>query len=250
MRSKLVVANWKMNGSKADNKALLLDLLPLITSVTCGVAICPPAVYLQQCFDLLANSSVSLGAQNCAIEAKGAFTGEVSVQMLSDLGCEYVICGHSERRSLYGEYDALVAAKFAAIKTAKLTPILCVGETLEEREQGKVFEVIGRQLHAVIDMLGEHGFEQSVIAYEPVWAIGTGLTASPEQAQEVHAMIRDFLKVNANDSVAQSTAILYGGSVNAANAAELFSEQDIDGALVGGASLKANDFAVICKAAS
>jgi len=250
MRNKLVVANWKMNGSKAANEVLLNDLLPLISDVSSGVAICPPALYIDQLASLTADSALMMGAQNCAIEAKGAFTGEVSVTMLADMNCRYVICGHSERRSLYGENDAIVAAKFAAIKSGHLIPILCVGETLDEREQGRVFEVIGRQLHAVIDLLGKHGFENSVIAYEPVWAIGTGLTATPEQAQEVHAMIRDFLRVNADESTAQNTAILYGGSVNAANAAELFGEQDIDGALVGGASLKANDFAEICKAAS
>lgn len=249
MRRKIVVANWKMNGSLAANQTLLEDLLPLVSGCSNAIAVCPSFVHLSQVASQIQHSNVALGAQNCAIEEKGAFTGEVSVPMLDDLGCEYVICGHSERRSLYGETDQLVAAKFAAIKGNNLIPILCVGETLEEREQGRVFEVIGRQLHAVIDLLGQHGYDKSIVAYEPVWAIGTGLTASPQQAQEVHAMIRQFLTVNCDENVAQSTPILYGGSVNAGNAEALFGEQDIDGALVGGASLKANDFAAICKAA-
>jgi triosephosphate isomerase len=237
-----------MNGSLVDNQVLLEDLMPLVADTSCQIAVCPAFVHLSQVSALTQHSNIALGAQNCAIEEKGAFTGEIAVPMLDDMGCEFIICGHSERRSLYGETDQLVAAKLAAVKAYNLTPILCVGETLEDREQGKVFEVIGRQLHAVIDLLGQQGFAHSVIAYEPVWAIGTGLTASPNQAQEVHAMIRQFLAVNCDEDLAQTTPILYGGSVNAGNAKALFSEQDIDGALVGGASLKANEFAAICKA--
>lgn len=247
MRRSLVVANWKMNGSETSNQVLLDALLPQIDGVNCDVVVCPPFAYLSQVDELLDNSDVALGAQNCAVEVSGAFTGEVSATMLRDVGAQYVIVGHSERRALYGESDELVAAKLAAVKAEKLTPILCVGETLEEREAGQVFDVIGRQLMAVVNMFGAEGLADSVVAYEPVWAIGTGLTASPEQAEEVHAMIRHLVGVNCGEDIASQLQILYGGSVNASNAEALFVQVNIDGALVGGASLKADDFAAICK---
>lgn len=247
MRRSLVVANWKMNGSESTNQLLLDNLLPQVHDTTAEVVICPPFVYLAQVDELLDNSDVQLGAQNCAVEVSGAFTGEVSATMLRDQGVRYVIVGHSERRALFGETDELVAAKLAAVKAEHLVPILCVGETFEEREANQVFEVIGRQLHAVFSMLGANAFNDVVVAYEPVWAIGTGLTASPEQAEEVHAMIRAFVSDQCGIDVADSLSILYGGSVNASNAEALFAQKNIDGALVGGASLKADDFANICK---
>jgi triosephosphate isomerase (TIM) len=247
MRRSLVVANWKMNGSETVNQVLLEGLLPQLQDVTAEVVVCPPFVYLSQVDELLDHSDVTLGAQNCALEVSGAFTGEVSATMLRDVGVSYVIVGHSERRALFGESDQLVAAKVAAVKAEHLTPILCVGETLEERESNRVFEVIAGQLQAVASMLGAEGFKNIVVAYEPVWAIGTGLTASPAQAEEVHAMIREFVKDASGSEVADSLTILYGGSVNAGNAEALFAQQNIDGALVGGASLKADDFANICK---
>lgn len=247
MRRSLVVANWKMNGSETVNQVLLEGLLPQLQDIRAEVVVCPPFVYLCQVDELLDNSDVTLGAQNCALEVSGAFTGEVSATMLRDVGVSYVIVGHSERRALFGESDQLVAAKLAAVKAEHLTPILCVGETFEEREANRVFEVIARQLQAVVSMLGADGFKNIVVAYEPVWAIGTGLTASPEQAEEVHGMIREFVKDVSGSVTADSLTILYGGSVNPSNAAVLFAQQNIDGALVGGASLKADDFANICK---
>jgi triosephosphate isomerase len=247
MRHTLIIANWKMNGSETFNQVLLDELLPQLTEVNCDVVVCPPLVYLSQVDELLDNSDVVLGAQNCALEVSGAFTGEVSATMLRDVSVQYVIVGHSERRALYGETDPLVAAKLAAVKAEHMTPVFCVGETQEQREAGEVFTVIGGQLQAAVDMLGPSAFEGVVVAYEPVWAIGTGLTASPQQAEEVHAMIRQFVQDHCSEQCAESLQILYGGSVNAGNAEALFSQQNIDGALVGGASLKADDFAAICK---
>lgn len=247
MRRSLVVANWKMNGSETFNQVFVESFLPQIDDVNVDVVICPPFVYLSQVDELLDNSDVQLGAQNCAVEVSGAFTGEVSATMLRDCSVRYVIVGHSERRGLYGESDELVAAKLAAVKAEHLTPILCVGETLEERQAGRVLEVIGHQLQAVANMLGRDAFNDIVVSYEPVWAIGTGLTATPEQAEEVHAMIRQFVSDYSGAECAAKLQILYGGSVNASNAATLLAQENIDGALVGGASLKADDFAVICK---
>jgi triosephosphate isomerase len=212
------------------------------------VLVCPPFVYLWETGRLLKDSEVALGAQSVCAESLGAFTGEVSGAMLRDVGCRYVLVGHSERRQLYGESDSLVARKFMAAQTQGLVPVLCVGETLEEREGGRTTEVVARQLEAVLSVSGVGSLASAVIAYEPVWAIGTGRTASPEQAQEVHAMIRG--KVAALDAtIASSVRILYGGSVKASNARELFAMADIDGGLVGGASLKAEEFAQICAAA-
>jgi len=247
MRKKLVAGNWKMHGSLAENAALLSALKPALAGIE--AVVCVPFPYLAQAQAELSGSSIAWGAQNVSEEAKGAFTGEVSVSMLLDFGCTYVIVGHSERRSLYGESDALVARKYVAAQAAGLTPILCVGESLAERESGVTEAVVSRQLDAVIDAAGVASLVKAVIAYEPVWAIGTGKTASPEQAQAVHAFIRG--RVAALDaSVADQLVIQYGGSVKAANAAELMAQPDIDGGLIGGASLVADEFVAICRAAA
>ena len=249
MRKPLVAGNWKMHGTRAENADLvrtLLDQLP--PDARAEVLVCPPFVYLWETGRLLKDSDVALGAQSVCAEAQGAFTGEVSGAMLRDVGCRYVLVGHSERRQLYGETDALVARKFMAAQAQGLIPVLCVGETLEEREADRTGEVVARQLEAVLSVSGVASFAKAVIAYEPVWAIGTGRTASPEQAQEVHAMIR--AKVAELDAtIGGLVRILYGGSVKASNAQELFAMPDIDGGLVGGASLKADEFARICAAA-
>jgi triosephosphate isomerase len=247
MRKKLVAGNWKMHGSLAENAALLSALKPALAGIE--AVVCVPFPYLAQAQAELTGSSIAWGAQNVCEQAKGAFTGEVSASMLLDFGCTYVIVGHSERRSLYGESDALVARKYVAAQAAGLTPILCVGESLAERESGVTEAVVSRQLDAVIDAAGVASLAKAVIAYEPVWAIGTGKTASPEQAQAVHAFIRG--RVAALDaSVADQLVIQYGGSVKAANAAELMAQPDIDGGLIGGASLVADEFVAICRAAA
>ncbi|MDX1443713.1 MAG: triose-phosphate isomerase [Gammaproteobacteria bacterium] len=249
MRQKLVAGNWKMNGSR-DSAAELIGALVegMPESTNAEVLVCPPFVFLADAQRQLRDSGIKLGAQSLCAEESGAFTGEVSASMLQDFGCEYVIVGHSERRALYAEDDALVARKFMAAFKAGLTPILCVGETLEEREQGVTDEVIERQLRAVLEAAGISAFAQAVVAYEPVWAIGTGKTASPEQAQEVHANIRAIL-AKEDATIADSIRLLYGGSVKASNAAELFAMEDIDGGLIGGASLEAEQFLSIIKAA-
>ena len=247
MRRKLVAGNWKMHGSLAENKALLAGVLAGMGDVKAGVAVCVPFPYLSQAQAGLGGSAVAWGAQNMSQHAKGAYTGEVSASMLKDFGCTYVIVGHSERRALYGESDAVVAEKFAAAQTAGLTPILCVGETLEERESGVTEQVVGRQLDVVIAKCGVAALARAVVAYEPVWAIGTGKTATPEQAQTVHAFIRG--RVRALDAaVASGLVIQYGGSMKASNAVELLSQPDIDGGLIGGASLNAEEFLAICRA--
>jgi triosephosphate isomerase (TIM) len=249
MRKPLVAGNWKMHGSRADNAALIRSLLDRLPAQGAAeVMVCPPFVYLLETSRMLKDSDVALGAQSLCAEAQGAFTGEVSGAMLRDVGCRYVLVGHSERRQVYGEDDSLVARKFVAAQASGLVPVLCVGETLEEREGGRTAEVVLRQLDAVLAVSGAGAFGEAVIAYEPVWAIGTGRNATPEQAQEVHAMIRG--RVAALDAkIGASVRILYGGSVKAANARELFAMVDIDGGLVGGASLKADEFAQICAAA-
>jgi triosephosphate isomerase len=249
MRRPIVAGNWKMHGSRAENARLVEELLagcparPKAASV-----ICPPFVYLQEVGRLLRDSAFSLGGQDLCADAQGAFTGEVSAAMLKDVGCEYVIVGHSERRLLYRESDQLIARKFGAAHAKGLVPILCVGEQLAEREAGRTHEVIGRQLDVVLELCGAGVLEQGALAYEPVWAIGTGRNASPEQAQEVHAFIRT--RIGARDArIAAATRILYGGSVKAGNAAELFAMPDVDGGLIGGASLKADEFLAILAAA-
>ncbi|HQT00832.1 MAG: triose-phosphate isomerase [Hydrogenophilales bacterium 16-64-46] len=247
MRKKLVAGNWKMHGSLADNAALLAAIKPALAGIE--AAVCVPFPYLAQVQAALAGSSLSWGAQNLSEQAKGAFTGEVSSAMLLDFGCTYVIVGHSERRSLYGESDELVAKKYLAAQAAGLTPILCVGESLDERESGVTEQVVARQLDAVIGMAGVASLAKAVVAYEPVWAIGTGKTASPEQAQAVHAFIRGKI-ATLDAGVAEGLTIQYGGSVKAANAAELMAQPDIDGGLIGGASLIADEFVAICRAAA
>ena len=247
MRKKLVAGNWKMHGSLAENAALLAALKPALAGI--DAVVCVPFPYLAQAQAALASSSVAWGAQNLSEQAKGAFTGEVSAAMLLDFGCTYVIVGHSERRSLYGESDALVASKYMAAQAAGLKPILCVGESLDERESGVTEAVVARQLDAVINVAGVASLANAVVAYEPVWAIGTGKTASPEQAQAVHAFIRN--KIAALDAaIADQLVIQYGGSVKAANASELMVQPDIDGGLIGGASLVAEEFVAICRAAA
>ena len=249
MRRILVAGNWKMNGSKESIGHLLGGVVSgLAQASDVDVLVCPPFPYLAHAQDLLAGTNVALGAQNASEHTPGAFTGEVAVEMLTDFGCEYVIVGHSERRALYGETDAQVAHKFETAQSAGLTPILCLGETLEERESGVTEAIVARQLDAVLERVGVKAIADAVVAYEPVWAIGTGRTASPEQAQAVHAFIR--ARVAGHDSqVAQTLRILYGGSVKGGNAQELFGKQDIDGGLIGGASLQADDFLAICHAA-
>ena len=231
------------------------SLRPLVAEVCTGVAsgcraevaLCPPAIYIPEVSRLLEDSSVALGAQNVSDQESGAFTGEISVTMLADYNCRYVIVGHSERRHIYGESDEFVARKFARAVAGGLTPILCVGELLEERESGSTEEVVARQLDAAIQVAGMDAFARAVIAYEPVWAIGTGRNATPEQAQEVHAFIRLRLARN-DDDIADRIRILYGGSVKADNAKQIFSMVDVDGGLIGGASLKGQDFVSICRA--
>lgn len=247
MRRKLVVGNWKMNGSRAANAMLLAGLKDL-GPWNADVAVCPPFAYLAETALALTGSQMALGAQDCsAQEAAGAYTGEVSAAMLADLGCRFVIVGHSERRAYHAESDQLVADKAKAALACGVTPIVCVGETLAERESGQTEAVVKRQLAAVIHTLG-HCCGEMVVAYEPVWAIGTGRTATPQQAQAVHAVLRAQLRA-ATDRAMQMR-LLYGGSVKADNAVELFAQPDIDGGLIGGAALKAVDFAAIARAAS
>ena len=249
MRRPLIAGNWKMHGSRAENAELIeAMLLGLPDQTPFDIAVCPPFVYLWEVGRLLKASSIALGAQSVCAEQVGAFTGEASAAMLKDVGCQYVIVGHSERRAIYKEDDALVARKFLAAQSQGLIPILCVGETLEERERGQTMQVVSRQLTAVLDLAGVAALRTAVIAYEPVWAIGTGKNATPEQAQEVHAHIRNAIAAR-DAKIAAGVRILYGGSVKAANARELFAMPDVDGGLVGGASLKADEFLKICAAA-
>jgi triosephosphate isomerase len=248
MRRRLVAGNWKMNGSLAGAEALVGAVVAGVGGLQGEVAICPPFVYLPKVGAMLGGTPVALGAQNVSREEPGAFTGEIAAPMLREVGCKYVIVGHSERRALYGEGDGLVADKFARVLREGLVPILCVGELLEERDAGQTEAVVARQLDAVIERVGIAELARGVVAYEPVWAIGTGRTATPEQAQQVHAFIRG--RVAARDAaVAAGLRILYGGSVKGANAAGLFAMPDIDGGLIGGASLVADDFLAICRAA-
>ena len=247
MRRKLVAGNWKMHGSLAENEALLSGLLAGMADVKAGVAVCVPFPYLAQVQAKLQGSVIALGAQNVSQHGKGAFTGEVSTNMLKDFGCSFVIVGHSERRAIYGESDELVAEKFAAVQAAGMTPILCVGETLEEREGGITEAVVARQMDAVINKYGVASLAKAVVAYEPVWAIGTGKTASPEQAQAVHAFIRAKVR-DLDAAVAEGLVIQYGGSMKPGNAVELLGQPDIDGGLIGGAALNAEEFLAICRA--
>jgi triosephosphate isomerase len=249
MRARLVAGNWKMHGGLRANAALL-DALKLGLADSGGVlcAVCAPFPYLAQVSAALAGSAITWGAQNLSEHDAGAYTGEVSGAMLREFGCRYAIVGHSERRALYGEDDRRVAAKFVASRRSGLTPILCVGETLEQRERGETEGVVGRQLDAVIAAAGAGALADAVLAYEPVWAIGTGKNATPQQAQEVHAFVRTRLAAR-DEALALKVTILYGGSVKPGNAKELFAMPDIDGGLIGGASLSAPDFIAICAAA-
>lgn len=246
MRRPLVVGNWKMNGNRATNSALLAELREA-GGLSCDLAVCPPAVYLADVATALKGCKVAWGGQDCSAHEPGAFTGEVAAVMLQELGSTFVIVGHSERRTLHAESDQLVADKAKVALAHGLTPIVCVGETLSEREAGQTAAVVKRQLSAVIHTLGQC-VPQMVVAYEPVWAIGTGRTASPEQAQEVHAVLRAQLA--AATSQADHMRLLYGGSVKPDNAAVLFAQADIDGGLIGGAALKAADFLAIARAAA
>lgn len=249
MRKKLVAGNWKMHGNLRQNATLLERIVAGVSELSCDVAVCPPFPYLGQVRELAAGSKVFCGAQSLSEYDSGAYTGEVSAAMLADMGCRYVLIGHSERRALYGETSEIVAEKFAAAQRVGLVPILCLGETLTEREAGKTGEVVAEQLAVVLKRVGIGALRSAVLAYEPVWAIGTGVTASPAQAQAVHAAIR--AQVAAMDrEVADGLCILYGGSVKPQNALELFGQVDIDGGLIGGAALVADDFLAICQAAS
>ena len=249
MRKPIIAGNWKMNGSRSSIKELLEGVKAGMGDVkSAEVAVCAPSIYLADVSEQLAGSKVAWGGQNLSTEAKGAFTGEISYDMLLDFKSEYVIVGHSERRTLYGETDDLVAEKFEVARKAGLKPILCIGESLEERESGVTIDVCARQINAVIEKSGVEALTDGVIAYEPIWAIGTGVTATPDQAQETHAAIRKMI-AEKNASVAEKVRIQYGGSMNAGNAKELLAMEDIDGGLIGGASLKAEDFLAICTAA-
>ena len=247
MRKTIVAGNWKMNASKDSVESLVTDILSGASDVSAEIIVCAPFPYLSQVEVLIEGSNLMLGAQNLNVNASGAFTGEVSAEMIKDFGANHVIVGHSERRSLYGETSEIVAEKTKAAIDSGLTPILCLGESLDQRESGKTESVVSEQLNKVIKMVGIEAFNNIIIAYEPVWAIGTGMTATPEQAQAVHKFIRDLLASSSQD-IAHKTAILYGGSMNASNAVELISCADIDGGLIGGAALKAEDFLQICKA--
>ena len=248
MRKPIVAGNWKMNGTAASARELAGAVAAQAAGAGSEVVLCPPHPYLPTVVDAVGAGTVAVGAQDVAATPPGAYTGEVAAEMLADVGCTFAIVGHSERRTLFGETDASVVAKAQRVLEASLTPILCVGETLEEREGGRTEAVVGRQLEAVLEGCGLEALARSVLAYEPVWAIGTGRTATPEQAQEVHAFLREVV-ARRDAAVAQGLRILYGGSVKAENASGLFSMPDIDGGLVGGASLDAEGFAGICAAA-
>lgn len=246
MRQPLVVGNWKMHGSRDSVAALLGNLVAGATADAVQMAVCPAYVHLAQALELCADANIAVGAQDCSQATSGAYTGEVSAEMLADLGCDWVILGHSERRAYHNESDELIAAKLAAAVNAGLKPILCVGETRGQREAGEAESVVATQLQGALQ--GQEIPAGLVVAYEPVWAIGTGLTATPEQAQEMHAFIRRELGQHGVD--AQAVRLLYGGSVKPGNAKDLFAQPDIDGALVGGAALVAEDFQAIAEAAA
>ena len=253
MRKKLVAGNWKMNGSLAANDALLRGLLEGMQSMpghatSCDVAVCVPAPYLAQCRQMLSTSQIALGAQDISAQASGAYTGEVAGAMLNDFGCRYAIVGHSERRAYHAETDALVAQKAVRALACGLTPIVCVGETLAQREAGQTEQVVGTQIDAILAAISPTDVQHIVVAYEPVWAIGTGKTATPAMAQEVHAFLRGRIAA-VNADAAEQLAILYGGSMKPENARELMAMADIDGGLIGGAALKAADFLAIVGAA-
>ncbi len=247
MRQVIIAGNWKMNASKEAVNTLVMGILSGMADVKSKAIVCVPSPYMSQVEALVAHSQLNLGAQNLNVNASGAFTGEISADMIKDFGAQYVIVGHSERRSLYGETDEIVAQKVQVALDNNLTPLFCIGELLEDRESGNTQAVVSKQIQAVIDRVGIDAFKNIIVAYEPVWAIGTGVTATPQQAQDTHVFIRLMLARHDAD-IAQTTPILYGGSMNPSNAAELLNCEDIDGGLIGGASLKAQDFLQICKA--
>lgn len=247
MRQVMVAGNWKMNGSRDSVKQLIQGIKAGSNGVKAEIVVCPSYIFIPDVTAAIAGSAIKLGAQNMCEQDSGAFTGEVAGPMLQDFGVEYVIIGHSERRSLYGETDLVTAVKFAAVLKHGLKPIFCIGETLAERESGVTEQVLARQLDAILEASGVASLANAVLAYEPVWAIGTGKTATPQQAQDVHAFIRNKI-AGLDKGIAAGLRILYGGSMNPANAAELIAQADIDGGLIGGASLKADDFLTICKA--
>jgi triosephosphate isomerase (TIM) len=247
-RTALVAANWKMNGSRASGAAWLEAFAPRRAALACDVVVCAPSVYLAALSAAAAAQGIDIGAQDVSEREPGAYTGDVAAAMLVDVGCRWVIVGHSERRQLHGEDDGLVAAKAQAALKVGLRPIVCVGETLAEREAGRTQAVVTRQLDAILDRVGAAALARGALAYEPVWAIGTGRTATPAQAQEVHLELRARVATR-DPAIAAALRIVYGGSVKSANAAELFTQADIDGGLIGGASLVAEDFAAICAAA-
>jgi triosephosphate isomerase len=252
VRKPFIAGNWKMNTDSSSSVQLATDVVGStsgLAGASVDVAVIPPFVYLKSVFDAVKNSSVSLGAQDIYFQEKGAFTGEISAAMLKDVGCTYVLCGHSERRHVIKENDGLINKKLNASISGGLLPILCVGELLEERKAEQTIEVITRQIKAGLEGLGREKFSAVTIAYEPVWAIGTGLTATPDQAQQVHALIRELIADLYDSEAAKEVRILYGGSVKPGNTAELMSREDLDGLLVGGASLKAQDFGSIIEAA-
>ena len=249
MRRPMVAGNWKMHGNRASVAELTQGLGKMLIPEGVEVAVFPPALFINEVIDGLKGKGIAVGAQNSAVmPEQGALTGEIAPSQLAEVGCKLVLIGHSERRQIIGESEEVLNRKFAAAQKSGLTPVLCIGETLAEREAGKTLEVVERQLSSVIDAFGIAAFANAVIAYEPVWAIGTGLTASPQQAQDVHAAIRKQLAAK-DAEVAENVQLLYGGSVKAANAAELFGMPDIDGGLIGGASLNADEFGAICRAA-
>jgi triosephosphate isomerase len=248
MRTKLIVGNWKMNGSRSANAALLEGIVAGLGDTGAEVAVCVPAPYLQQCQDVLTGTPVGWGAQDVSVHACGAYTGEICASMLAEFACSYVIVGHSERRAHHRESSALVAQKAQAVLADGMTPIVCVGETLAQREAGETVQVVGAMLGAVLELLEPAQVAQIVVAYEPVWAIGTGRNATPDMAQQVHAALRTQLRVR-NAEAADGVRILYGGSMKPENAQELLAEPDIDGGLIGGAALKAKDFLGIIHAA-
>lgn len=253
MRKPTLIGNWKMNGSLQSNQALMVRVLPKLRMFrkSIDLAVCPPSPYLFQVRDLLGYTGIMLGAQNASGYVSGAYTGEVSATMLQEMGCRFVLVGHSERRSLFNESNEDVAARYRSVLAAGLTPVLCVGETLEEREADRTGVVIEQQLQAVIDEVGLAAMADGIVAYEPVWAIGTGKTATPEQVSQVHQQIRQFIARStpgASDDISQELRVIYGGSVKPANALELFSLDDVDGGLIGGASLHAEEFGAIAGA--
>ncbi|UDG81002.1 Triosephosphate isomerase [Candidatus Hartigia pinicola] len=249
MRNPLVIGNWKLNGSTTMVHNIITVLRKKLTKINgCNIVIAPPTIYLSQVKHAIVGSPIELGAQNVDTNVSGAFTGEISAQMLKDVGAKYIIIGHSERRTYHKEHDECIAKKFSILKEIGLIPVLCIGENASEKAAGKTQAVCARQIDAVLNTFGVEGFREAVIAYEPIWAIGTGKSATPEQAQRIHEFIRKYI-ANKNIVIAEKLTIQYGGSVNEHNAAELFNQPDIDGALVGGASLKADTFSIIIKAA-